>query len=204
MSIQSYAEGIKYEVIDSNSAVEVILSEIKRMTHLVEGLLYLSLLDAIEENYNYSSLNLNDLLNSYLQRMSLLAQNKNINIAINISSNTIIVNGDEEKLSRAIGNILSNCIRYAVRVVMIQLKTTDNNIVSISISDDGPGFKDYELANIFERFYNVKNGNFGLGLSISKNIIEKLNGKISAKNSASGALFVIELPIKNGSVTKLK
>jgi len=132
--------------------------------------------------------------------MSLLAQNKNINIAINISSNTIIVNGDEEKLSRAIDNILSNCIRYAVRVVTIQLKTTDNNIVSISISDDVPGFKDSELANIFERFYKGKNGNFGLGLSI----IKKLNGKISAKNSASGALFVIELPIKNGSVTKLK
>lgn len=197
MSIQSYAEGIKYEVIDSNSAVEVILSEIKRMTHLVEDLLYLSRLDAIEENYSYSNLNFNDLLNSCLQRMNLLAQNENINISANIFSDKIIVNGDEEKLSRAIDNILSNCIRYADRVVKLELKTIDDSRISISISDDGPGFKDSDLSNIFERFYKGKNGNFGLGLSISKNIIEKLNGKISAKNSASGALFIIELPLVN-------
>ncbi len=133
MSIQSYAEGIKYEVIDSNSAVEVILSEIKRMTHLAEDLLYLSRLDAIEENYNYSNLNFNNLLNSCLQRMSLLAQNENINISSNISSDTIIISGDEEKLSRAIDNILSNCIRYADRVVKLELKTIDSNRISISI-----------------------------------------------------------------------
>ena len=197
MSIQSYTEGIKYEVIDSDSAVEVILSEIKRMTHLVEDLLYLSRLDAIEENYSYSNLNFNDLLNSCLQRMNLLAQNENINISANIFSDKIIVNGDEEKLSRAIDNILSNCIRYADRVVKLELKTIDDSRISISISDDGPGFKDSDLSNIFERFYKGKNGNFGLGLSISKNIIEKLNGKISAKNSASGALFIIELPLVN-------
>jgi signal transduction histidine kinase len=65
----------------------------------------------------------------------------------------------------------------------------------LAISDDGPGFDKNELPNIFERFYKGKKGNFGLGLSISKNVIERLNGKISAENLQKGALFKIELPV---------
>ena len=63
------------------------------------------------------------------------------------------------------------------------------------ISDDGPGFETSELPNVFERFYKGKKGKFGLGLAISKNVIERHNGKISAGNSESGALFIIELPM---------
>ena len=80
-------------------------------------------------------------------------------------------------------------------LLLLKLKVIDNNKVQLTISDDGPGFENTELPNIFERFYKGKKGNCGLGLSISKNVIEKLNGKISARNSNSGALFIIELPI---------
>jgi len=48
----------------------------------------------------------------------------------------------------------------------------------------------------FERFYKGKKGNVGLGLAISKNIIERHNGKITARNSESGAVFTIVLPVK--------
>lgn len=193
MSIQSYAEGIKYDVVDSDSAVEIILSEIKRMTHLIEDLLYLSRLDAIEENYSYINLNLNELINICVERMNLLSQKSNIKIISNFSEEIVQIYGDEEKLSRAITNIISNCIRYANNFVTIELKVIDHNKAQIIISDDGPGFTDCELSNIFERFYKGTKGNFGLGLSISKNVIEKLNGKISAKNSNFGATFIIEL-----------
>ena len=193
MSIQSYAEGIKYDVVDSNSAVEIILAEIKRMTHLVEDLLYLSRLDAIEENYNCINLNLNELINICVNRMDLLSQKNSIKIINNLPEEIIEIYGDEEKLSRAITNIISNCIRYANSIVTIELKVIDCNQVQLIISDDGPGFADGELPNIFERFYKGVKGNFGLGLSISKNVIEKLNGKISAKNLNLGASFIIEL-----------
>jgi signal transduction histidine kinase len=195
MSIQSYTEGIKYEVVDNNTAVEVILSEIKRMTHLVEDLLYLSRLDAIEENYNNINLNFNELLNKCVNSVNLLAQKNKINIISNLSEEITQVYGDEEKLSRAITNIISNCIRYANSVVILELTIIDNIKLKLIISDDGPGFKDCELPNIFERFYKGTKGNFGLGLSISKNIIEKLNGTISANNSETGAIFTIELPL---------
>lgn len=196
MSIQSYAEGIKYEVVDSDMAVEIILDETKRMTNLVEDLLYLSRLDAIEENYHCNSLDFNELVNSCVERMNGIASKNNIKITNNITVDSCIVKGDEEKLSRAFTNIIGNCIRYAVSIIVVSLKIIDNNKVELTIADDGPGFDNHELPNIFERFYKGKKGNFGLGLSISKNIVEKHNGKITAENLKLGALFVIELPIK--------
>ena len=62
--------------------------------------------------------------------------------------------------------------------------------------DDGPGIDANELPNIFDRFYKGKKGNVGLGLAISKNILENHNGKITAQNSKSGAMFTIVLPTK--------
>ena len=195
MSIQSYAEGIKYDVVDSNSAVPIILNEIKRMTNLVEDLLYLSRLDAIEENYNYFKLDFNELLNRCVSPMNFIAEKNNITITTILPKKIVYIRGDEEKLSRAVTNILSNCIRYANSVIILELKIIDNIKVQLTISDDGSGFENTELPNIFERFYKGKKGNCGLGLCISKNIIEKLNGKISASNSNLGALFIIEIPI---------
>lgn len=195
MSIQSYAEGIKYDVVSSDIGISIILDEIKRMTTLVEDLLYLSRLDTIEENYNYSSLNFNELLTICINRMNLIAEQNNILIIINLPKEIVKIHGDEEKLSRAIANLVTNCIRYAKSSVIIDLQVLNNTHLQLTISDDGPGFDVNELSNVFNRFYKGKKGNCGLGLSISKNVIEKLNGIISAGNSDCGAFFIIELPV---------
>jgi len=195
MSIQSYAEGIKYDVVDSSTGVNVILDETKRLTHLVEDLLYLSRLDTIEESYHYNNLDFNELINNCIDRLSVIAMKNNIEIINNNFNKSIEICADEEKLSRAITNIISNCIRYADSVITLSTKIIANDKLEFTISDDGSGFDPAEIANIFERFYKGKKGNFGLGLSISKNVIEKHNGKITAKNSDSGAIFIIELPI---------
>lgn len=195
MSIQSYAEGIKYDVVDNSTAVNIIIDESKRITHLVEDLLYLSRLDAIEENYLFNNLDYNELINSCVERMNGIAIKSNIKITANSLNKRIEIYADEEKLSRSITNIISNCIRYADSIVVVTSKIIDNNKIELIISDDGPGFDINELPNIFKRFFKGKKGNFGLGLAISKNVIEKHNGKITAENSESGAIFRIELPI---------
>lgn len=196
MSIQSYAEGIKYDVVDGKSAADIIIDESKRLTHLVEDLLYLSRLESIEESYRYDNLDFNDLINTCVKRMNAIAFKYNIKIVTHNIDKNVCIYTDEEKLSRAIINVMSNCTRYAKSTITITSKISENSKVKIEIEDDGPGFDKNELPNVFERFYKGKKGNFGLGLSISKNIIEKLNGKITASNSESGALFTIELPLK--------
>lgn len=195
MSIQSYAEGIKYDVVDKNNASDIIIDETKRMTHLVEDLLYLSRLDTIEENYSFESIDFSELINTCVERMSGIAANNNITITCEIETSDLVINGDFEKLLRAFANIIGNCIRYAKSTIHIRSKLVGGNVIETAISDDGPGIDKDELPNIFERFYKGKKGHFGLGLAISKNVIEKHNGTISAENSDNGAVFTVCLRV---------
>ena len=197
MSIQSYAEGIQYDVVDENTAAGIIIDETRRLTHLVEDLLYLSRLDGIEENYRFSSLDVNEFVKSCVERMGAIAAKDNVLLVSGSLDEKVGIYADEEKLSRALTNLISNCIRYANTTVRVIPKTDGSGKIEISVSDDGPGFESGELPNIFERFYKGKKGNFGLGLSISKNVIERHNGKITAENSKSGAVFTIVLPLSN-------
>ncbi|HOM02933.1 MAG TPA: HAMP domain-containing sensor histidine kinase [Acetivibrio sp.] len=196
MSIQSYAEGIKYEVVDKNTAADIIIDETKRMTHLVEDLLYLSRLDTIEENYRFAGIDFRDFINACQERMYGIASKSGITLDVKNINDIVMVYADEEKLFRAFTNIIGNCIRYANNIVSIVPKIIDRCQIEVIIRDDGPGIDSNDLPNIFERFYKGKKGNVGLGLAISKNIIERHNGKITAKNSESGAVFTIVLPIK--------
>lgn len=194
MSIQSYAEGIKYKVTDSADSADIIIAESKRLTQLVENLLYLSRLDAIEESYHFDILDFSELLKTCAERMSAIADKNNVIIDISMVADNLSITADQEKLSRAINNILSNCIRYAKSTVVIKSEFMDEKAISVTISDDGPGFEHNEVNNIFDRFFKGSKGNFGLGLAISKNVIEKHNGKISAVNSEAGAIFHIQFP----------
>lgn len=192
MSIQSYAEGIKYDVVEKEVGANIIIDESKRMTTLVEDLLYLSRLDAIEERYDFKEIDVNNLINGCIDRLDVIAQKNNIKIEFHPLKDKITIRCDEEKLSKAINNVLGNGIRYAEKTVTIVPSFKDASFL-LSISDDGPGIDPKDLENIFDRFYKGKKGNFGLGLAIAKNIIEKHGGSIAAQNTQQGAEFIISL-----------
>lgn len=196
MSIQSYAEGIKYDVVEVNTAADIIIDETRRMTHLVEDLLYLSRLDTIEESYRFEDMYFDDLIYNCIERMKGIAIKNGINIFVDRFDEKILLSADKEKLTRAFTNVISNCIRYASAYVNIRCQIIVDINLEITIKDDGPGIDEKDLPNIFDRFYKGKKGNFGLGLAISKNVIERHNGKITAENTETGALFRIVLPIK--------
>lgn len=195
MSIQGYAEGIKYGVLDDqDKAVDIIIEESKRLSGLVEDLLYLSKLDAMQENLNIEKVNVEDLIRGSVERVNGIAVFNEKIIRISPIGKDLTILGDEEKLIRAIINILGNCLRYCKKYIDIKFTDDDKNL-SITIEDDGPGFEEKDLANIFQRFFKGRGGNYGLGLTISKSIIEKHGGVITARNSGKGgACFNISLP----------
>lgn len=195
MSIRSYAEGIQYGVVESGEAVKIIIDETQRLTQLVENLLYLSRLDSIDEPYNFEILDFHELLHYVAMRMKGIAQKLEKEIRTEIEPKSVKVSGDEEKLTRAITNILDNSIRYAGGKVIITSRIAEQNLIEVIISDDGPGFDTEDLKNLFTRFYKGKKGHFGLGLSITKSIIEKHNGTITAGNTPDGAYIKITLPV---------
>ncbi|MGE5628867.1 MAG: sensor histidine kinase [Solirubrobacterales bacterium] len=195
MSIQGYAEGIKYGVVDEEEkAVDIIIDESKRLSSLVDDLLYLSKIDAMQDNFKCESINVEELLKSSIEKVRgiALSSEKTI-IFANEAKEDLIIQGDKDKLIRAIINILGNCLRYCNKNIDVVESKIEGTVV-IEIYDDGPGFDKETLAHVFERFYKGKNGNYGLGLAITKSIIKKHRGSIEAKNNqAGGALFRIIL-----------
>ncbi len=196
MSIQGYAEGIKYGVVeDSTKAVDIIIEESKRLSTIVEDVLFLSKIDSLQDKLNLEVINGEELLRSCIERVSGIAVSKNINISLSTEDINISFMGDEEKLSRCIINILGNCLRYGKNYINLILSKENNNAL-ILIKDDGLGFEEKDLDKVFERFFKGKNGNHGLGLSICKTIVELHGGNIAAgNNEEGGAFFKIILPI---------
>lgn len=199
MAIQGNAEAIKDGVVEGqevNQSLDVIIEESQRLKKVVDEILYLTKLENVEETFQYERRNIDGLIGNAIKSVKPLADKNEIKI--NISGNfNYIGQFDGEKLQRAFINILGNGIRYAKANIYIKGNLIGDKI-EINFIDDGAGFKDGEEKRIFDRFYKGENGGTGIGLSITKAIINGHDGDISAYNNESnGAVFEIILPIDN-------
>lgn len=197
MSIQGYAEAIKDGVVEGKEmeeSLEIIIDESQRLKKIVDEMMYLMKLDNVEETFCYEKVSLQEIINLAIKSVKALADEKGIHFHLGGDWNHIGC-FDGEKLNRAFINILSNAIRYAEKDIRLECNVLHKK-VEIYIMDDGPGLKSGEMKKIFERFYKGDNGNTGIGLSITKAIVEGHQGKIIAYNNGDkGAVFKIELPL---------
>lgn len=197
MSIQGYAEGIKDGVLsgeEKEKGLEIIIAESKRLKSLVNELIYLSKLETMEEVYSYARQDINEILKESCAKVKNMAQQKNVQIIYNEPANSVLADVDGEKITQAFINLLSNGIRFAKSKVDIALKL-DGDLVHIEFNDDGEGFADDELNSVFDRFYRGQKGDTGLGLAITKAIVEKHGGKIMARNNHAGASIILFIPL---------
>lgn len=196
MSIQGYAEAIKDGIVEGAEAEEsldIIIEQCRRLKKTVEDIIYLTKLENIDENFDYERISLDSIIEAAVKSVKPLADEKNIKIIVKPLPEC---DGDfdEEKMVRAFINILGNGIRYAESCIAIEV-SSDRNALKVVIEDDGPGLQGEDAKRLFERFYKGEKGNLGLGLSITKAIVEGHKGKINAYNSSSkGAVFEIILP----------
>lgn len=126
-------------------------------------------------------------------------QNKRIIIKCN---NNINCYADPDKLSRVFNNVIKNAISYSFENTNIEINAyTENNIINISIKNEGYTIPKEKLESIFEKFYRLDNarntttGGAGLGLAIAKEIITLHGGNITAKSQNNITTFTLRLPI---------
>lgn len=190
MSIQGYAEGLKEGVLkDSKKASDIILEESKRMSALVDEILFLSKFEAMEPKKE--SLSLKNLLFECGNRTYVEAKHSHIELIWDISEDFYVV-GDENLLERLFGNILSNALRYAKKKIHIFAKDFGEQ-VEIHILNDGEPIADEDLPHIFERFYKGRGGNFGIGLSMASEIAKKHGGRLQVVSDEKGTDFFVKL-----------
>lgn len=194
MSIQGYAEGLKDGVFDDQEkTLNIIIDETFRLERIIKDIIFLTKLETVTDFYDFSPYNLNKIIRICNEKINGYALKNNKKIILNLNCD-IELKIDQEKFIQAVINILGNAIRYARDKIKVE-SFINKDYASIEISDDGDGFAENESNYVFERFYKGKNGNTGLGLTISKLIIEKHRGEIKAVNGANGAVFKIKLPL---------
>jgi len=221
--ILGYAEMLDMEHIGSKEYVFPILRNAERLRRLTEDILCLAKAEGDQTlKLNKERFNLAKVVFSVTQDM--INQNgsrsgKRTNVHFvggsleemgSEENDIIIVEADKGKIIQVISNILSNAIRFAKDgdvIISIEIKNDGKNNNSnkeeeavVSIKDTGTGINLDVLPNLFSKFSVIHetSGN-GLGLFISKNIIESHGGRIWAENNTSGkgATFSFSLPIKN-------
>jgi two-component system sensor histidine kinase ChvG len=119
----------------------------------------------------------------------------------------LVVRGVEGRVVQVLRNLIGNAMSFSPSQGKITLRGRETgNIIEISVEDEGPGIPDGKLEHIFDRFYSERPAgerfgqHSGLGLSISRQIVEALRGRISAENrrddsgNVVGARFVVRLP----------
>ncbi len=181
--------------------LEVIISETERMGLLTSQLLELARMDAKKSQFVFESIDLNEFLHEICEDMAILCKNKKLELRTDLVKQVQIA-GDRKSLRRVFFNILDNAIKYtanggSVRVVLDE----KNRMAEVSITDTGIGIPDDSLPHIFERFYRVdkarsrSDGGSGLGLSISKDIIDVHKGRIDViSQMGKGCRFIIAIP----------
>lgn len=194
MSISGYAQGIEQRIFrSSQEAAHTILEESIRLTELVNSLLTLSHLESEQYKSVLESVKLSYSIEDCLNRLNGLAIQKGISFVLNPFDCNITAYCDEDLLIQVLDNLLTNAIRHAKTTVTVTVLPCENQI-AISVSDDGDGIAEKDMAHLFERCYKGKGGNFGIGLAIARSASHKMGGNLKADNQKnSGAIFTLYL-----------
>lgn len=204
-SIGGFVETLKIKELDNKSrykALDIIEFETERLKALINNLLKLSEIENIE---NVKHLAIIDIKNDLFEVKRLLkpqAENKDIDIILDIEEDLNTINGDRNWFRLIAINLIENSIKYTEEGGIINVglyNYTDG--VKLVVEDKGIGIPEEDLSRIFERFYRVDKSRSnsikgsGLGLSIVKNIVKLFRGTIEVESQlGEGSKFTVFLP----------
>ena len=172
-----------------------IKREIININFLVQSLLKLSKLDTNTVSFIEKEVKISNIVKESIKNVSLLSELKNVEIKLNVKEDSII-KCDEKWQIEAISNIIKNCVEHSYDNNSVIVSIMNNKVYTeIKIQDFGEGIDKKDINHIFDRFYKGKNSShdsIGIGLALSKSIIEKSNGNIFVESSEKGTIFTIK------------
>jgi len=179
--------------------------EAQRLTNLVQDLITLSRIQAVEPVPDPRPVALDTVVAEAVDRCRMRANARGITLA-SVGSRGLSVLGDEDLLVTALRNLLENAVAYSpekTRVVITTRKTPEGH-AELSVADQGIGIPERDLERIFERFYRVDparsraTGGTGLGLAIVKHVMAAHNGKVTVRSvEGDGSTFTLYIPLRS-------
>jgi heavy metal sensor kinase len=185
------------------TSLESVREEVQRLTQLANSLLMLARADAHELPLHWQWFDLSLLLETVLDQLSLLAKEKHIQMERNITPRLELY-ADEDRMIQVALNLLENALKYAPQGGTVHVDATRiRHTIQFAVGNTGAAIPQNELAHIFDRFYradpsrNRERGGFGLGLAITKQLIELQGGTILVESSEqTGTIFTVRFPMR--------
>lgn len=208
-SIQGWSSAVLDGTIDDeagkNHAIEVISGEAERMSRMVKQLLELERLESGVATIKREDVNLDEVLRSITESLIQRADSAEITLTLS-TTNPPTVTGDKDRLTQLFTNLTDNALTYTPNggTVGLDLRKNGKSII-VQIKDTGEGIPPDQLGRIFERFYRGDRArkhdggtpSNGLGLAISKEIVQAHNGEISVNSTVGeGTTFTVHLPLE--------
>jgi len=186
------------EIITKQEALEGISTVAFNLENIANNVLDLTKIENNELELNLERTSINNIIQEVVDSENFNPDRKvPINTRLDVD---IMINLDKTRIKQVFRNILDNCIKFTQSgEIMIQTNLLkDEKILKLSFTDTGPEIPDEILPKIFKKFVTKGNNTvtgFGLGLYISKKIVDAHNGKISAHNHNGHPVFEIILPV---------
>ena len=204
MPIIGYSEVLQEDIGDRKEFRGIIYNA-KRLDQLAENILEGTKIENQSFHLYKEEFNLKDILTDIIDDYNnLLAVKGSKDVRLQYKPKDILVVADKVRVGRVISNILNNAIKFTTRgeitVSTSQIKHNDNDVetgeIQVSIKDTGAGLSPAIQPKLFSKFVSTDFGGTGLGLFVSRNIVEAHGGKIWAENDADGkgAIFSFIIP----------
>ena len=183
--------------------IEVIERNAGRQLRLVEDLLSIARIEAGEFEFHFAPLRLGEVLAAEAEAMRPDAEAAELTIAVEIEG-PLEVEGDADRLAQVLTNLIANSIKFTPAGGRIEIGLRrEGDEALLSVDDTGPGVRSADLPHLFERLNRgeaIRDRQIpgaGLGLAISRSIVEAHSGWIEAREGRlGGATFVVGLPLR--------
>lgn len=189
-----------------------ILEETHLLARLIEDLRTLALAESGELQLKREPTDICALIRESITILRSQADTAGIELQLSLADEEWVLNIDPERIHQVLSNLVNNALRYTPRGGYVRVSLTDsasvisllnqpnqvdrNKMIVVSVTDTGPGISPLDLPHIFDRFFKSTDSHgMGLGLSISKYIVEAHGGKITASsNDGGGTTISFSLP----------
>ena len=198
---------------EQRECMDVVMRNARRLQRLTQNILDVTKIESHSLHLNKESIDLNDMISTIVKenarQIEKTASEHNLKLIHPTSNKSIIIQADRERLNQVISNLLANAIKFTkegtISISEQERIGSKNGVqeVIVIVNDNGSGIDAKIMAKLFSKFTTKSEQGTGLGLYISKNIIEAHGGKIWAKNNSDGkggATFTFSLPLINKSI----
>lgn len=184
----------------SVDSVDAIVRNAERLQRLTNNILDVTRIESQTLKLNKETFNFNDVVSALVAdyNAQIVNNNMSVDVVFEPRQDVIDVHADKGRLTQVVSNLLGNAVGFTTEgIILINTELKDGQIL-VSVSDSGPGIDPEIMPRLFTKFTTKSEKGTGLGLFISKSIVEAHGGRIWAESNKNGVTFTFTLPATGG------